>query len=245
MNQRKTALLAFVALIVGVGAFYQFVLSPKRAELAKLDAGITEQEQARDQANLQAAGYEKAKASYQANYAKVVEVGKAVPPDDDVRSLLVQLEGAAREDKVDFRLMNVGGGAAATPAAGTEAPTTPGTQLVPGSDIAMLPFSFAFTGDYFKLSGFLGEVERFVRVRNDELESNGRLMLVTSFSMKTDNLLGYPKLRAEVGGTSYVTPPATEIPAAETGAPQEGASPDAGGALTPPTTTATATGAVR
>ena len=108
-----------------------------------------------------------------------------------------------------------------------------------------MAFSFAFSGDYFKLSGFLGEVERFVRVRNDDLESTGRLMLVTSFSMKTDNLLGYPKLRAEVGATSYVTPPATEIPAAEAGAPQDGAAADAGGVLTPPTTTATATGAVR
>ena len=244
MSQRKSAFLTLVALVVSVGGFYQFVISPKRAELTKLDADIAAQEQARDQANMQATQYEKSKASYRANYAKVVQVGKAVPADDDVRSLLVQLEDSARRDKVDFRLMNVGG-ASAAPAAGAAAPTTPGTQLVPGSDIAMLPFSFAFAGSYFSLSGFLGEVERYVRVHNDKMDSTGRLMLLTSFSMKSDSLRGYPNLRAEVGATSYVSPPAAPIAGAESaGAPDAGV-PDDSSVLTPPTTPATATGAVR
>jgi hypothetical protein len=47
----------------------------------------------------------------------VARLGKAVPADDDVRSLMVQLNAAAGKSKVDFRTIQIGGGpAAATPA---------------------------------------------------------------------------------------------------------------------------------
>ena len=41
------------------------------------------------------AGYKKSKDDYGKNYASVVRLGKAVPEDDDVRSLLVQLDAQA------------------------------------------------------------------------------------------------------------------------------------------------------
>jgi Tfp pilus assembly protein PilO len=251
VTKRNAILLSVVALVGAVGAFWHFALAPKRERISKLDADITKQEQARDAANSEAAGYEKSKAAYDANYAKIVRLGKAVPADDDVRSLLVQVENAAQRDKVDFRLINVGGGTAPASAASPDAtaPSTPGAQTVPGSDIAMLPFSFAFTGKYFSLAQFLGKVDRFVTVRNAKTDATGRLLLLTSFSLKPDNTLGYPNLRAEVGATTYVTPPPTSLPDAGKSAPE---SPSAGAgsaspsdASTPPTTTATATGAVR
>jgi len=248
VTQRKTILLAVVVVAGAVGAFWHFALAPKREQLSKLDTDIVKQEQARDQANAQAAEYAKAKATYDSNYAKLARLGKAVPADDDVRSMLVQVEDAAKRDKVDFRLINVGGGtASAAPATAGEAPSTPGTQTVPGSDIAMLPFSFGFTGRYFHLADFLGKVERFVTLRNSKLDSTGRLMLLTSFSLKPDNTSGYPNLRAEVGATTYVTPPTPSLTQADTatGKPNDGASPQPSGSSTPPTTTATATGAVR
>jgi Tfp pilus assembly protein PilO len=253
VNRRNLILFALVALAGSVYGFWHYGLEPKRKELAKLDSAITEQEKTRDAANAQAAQYQKAKEAYEANYAKVVAVGKAVPADDDVRSLLVQVESAARTDKVDFRLISVGGGttAAATPPVAGEEPKTPGAQVVPGSDISTLPFSFAFTGNYFNLADFLGTVERFVTVRNAAGVPDGRLMLLTSFSLKPDSRTGWPHLRAEVGATSYVAPPGTALPkagdaATATGQDAAGTTPAPEGSSTPTTpTTATATGAVR
>ena len=174
-----------------------------------------------------------------------------MPADDDVRSLLVRLEDTAKSDKVDFRLINVGGGTtAAAPATPGEQPKTPGTQTVPNSDISILPFSFAFTGNYFNLAGFLGKVERFVTVRNAKMQPNGRLMLLTSFTLAPDNRTGWPHLRAEVGATTYVSPPGTALPTA--GSAAAPSTPGSAGTAPAPstspsttTTTATATGAVR
>jgi hypothetical protein len=248
--QRKSILLAAVGALLVVGAFYQFALAPKRAELTKLDAKIQSQEKARDAADAQAAEYAKAKDTYDANYAKVVQLGKAVPADDDVRSLLVRLESTAGHDDVDFRLISVGanGGTGATAVPGAET-TLPGAQVVPGSDVAVLPFSFGFRGHFFDLTDFMGKVDQFVTLRNARTDANGRLLLVTSFTIKPDDKLGFPNLRAEVGASSYSAPPAT-LPsdAAATDAGSAGAGGTATpstGTTTPPTTTATATGAVR
>jgi Tfp pilus assembly protein PilO len=247
MTQRNVILVAVVAAIAAMGSFYMLALKPKREELTKLDAAITKQETARDQANAQVAGYEKAKQSYKANYAKVVELGKAVPADDDVRSLLVQLEDTAKRDDVDFRLISVGsgsegsGGAGATAEPGTT-PLAPGVESLPGSDIGVLPFSFGFSGKYFSLTDFFSKVNRFVRVHNSGTDATGRLILLTSFSLKPDQS-GFPKLSAEVGASTYVTPPT--VAPASAGANAAGAPTQPAGNSTPPTTTATATGAVR
>jgi Tfp pilus assembly protein PilO len=260
VTKRNQILLAVVAGIAAIGAFWFLVLSPKREQLAKLDADIAKQETARDQADAQAAEYEKSKASYKANYARVVRLGKAVPADDDVRSLLVQVEDAARRNSVDFRVISVGDGGGPTGIEGAP-PPTPGSKTVPGSDIAVLPFKFGFTGRFFSLADFLGKVESFVKIREDEMDAKGRLLLLTSFSLKPDQT-GFPKLRAEIGATTYVTPattgpptgrsagagtaPGTEQPAADAGtaAPDPSAAPASPAAPTTPTT-ATATGAVR
>jgi hypothetical protein len=255
VTQRNTIIVGAVAAVAAAAAFWFLALSPKREQMSKLDADIAAQETARDQATAQAAEYEKAKVDYEANYAKVVQLGKAVPGDDDVRSLLVQLEGQAGEDKVDFRLISVGNGGSGAAAAGDAAPvvTTPGVTTVPGTQMAVLPFSFGFTGKYFALTEFLGKVEEFVSTRNAKTDATGRLLLVNSFALKPDSS-GFPNLRAEVGATSYVAPPMLAPGAAAT--PATGATPGAAatpatpavpadGAAPPTTTASTVSGAVR
>ena len=102
--------------VVAIAAFYFLVLSPKRDEVAKLETQIATEETAAQQAELLAKQYEAAKDNYKANYAEVARLGKAVPADDDVRSLLVQIDAAAHDSKVDFRSLNVNSAASRHPA---------------------------------------------------------------------------------------------------------------------------------
>ena len=44
----------------------------------------------------------------------VARLGKAVPADDDVRSLMVQINSAADRSGVDFRTISIGGAGAPT-----------------------------------------------------------------------------------------------------------------------------------
>ena len=98
------------------------------------------------------------------------------------------------------------------------------------------------------MSQFFSRLERFVTVRNERINVTGRLLRVESITLKPDTL-GFPRLRAEIGASSYLVPAAEGVTDGATAAGPKGATPastpaPAGGAK-PPTTTATATGVTR
>jgi hypothetical protein len=238
-------LIPVVVAVAAIAAFYFMVLGPKRDEVAKLDTDIAAQQAQVDQSRALAASYEEAKARYKTNYATLVRLGKAVPADDDVRSLLVQLNAAAERAKVDFHTLNVGagGGAAAenTTATDSLAPA-PGTIPVGSAGFSAMPFTFGFEGSFFRLSDFFNRLEDFVTVTNKDVEATGRLMLLGSLSItpKDEDLR---HLTAQIGAATYLVPPATGIDGAtpqNAAGGEQGAAPPDG--TTTPTTSATITG---
>lgn len=231
---------------VAIAAFWFLVLAPKREEIAKLDTDIAAQQSAAEQAEQQVAVYEKSKAGYRENYTKVARLGKAVTADDDVRSLLVQIDAAAKRSKVKFDSLNVAGGGGDPSAAKAEtkdglAPP-PGTVPVGSAGFSSMPFTFAFSGSYFHLSDFLRRLERFVTVENQRIDVTGRLLLLGNITVAPDGESG--DLKAQIGAATYLVPPTEGVAGAPTpavaGGSAAGATPDAGGSL--PNTTATITG---
>jgi hypothetical protein len=246
-------LIPAVIAVAAAAAFWFLVLAPKRDEIAKLDAEISQQETAASQAEQQAASYQQAKDSYRRNYTTVARLGKAVPADDDVRSLLVQLDTTAKKSKVTFRALTVSGGASgaadatdATDAsakrgAGELAPA-PGAVPVGSAGFSAMPFTFGFSGSFFRLSDFFSRLERFVTVQNDNIDVTGRLLLVGSIAITPDNG-DLKQLQALVGASTYLVPPTEGVTAGATAAGPAGtttASAAADGAgTTPPTATIT------
>jgi Tfp pilus assembly protein PilO len=242
MSRSNQILLSVVALGAAIAAFYFFVLSPKREEVAKLDTDIAAQKAEIEQARLTLAGYEQAKKTYKKNYATLARLGKAVPADDDVRSLLVQLESTADRSGVTFEKIemanNLGGTSteAAAPAAG-ELAAAPGTVPVAGGVLSAMPFSFSFTGSYFDLTAFFARLEHYVSLNNRKLDSTGRLMRLESISI-TPSSIGFPDMLAEINAATYLVPPVQGVDAGapSSDAQQVGTEPG----TTPPTTTASA-----
>jgi Tfp pilus assembly protein PilO len=120
-------ILAGLAVLGLVAAFWFGLLSPKRAELAKLDKDVESAESAlAEQEQLLAAATE-AKEDYARNYQRLVVLGKAAPTDDDAAGLIVQVNELARDSRVDFRslvLASSGGGGAAPAAPPVATETT-------------------------------------------------------------------------------------------------------------------------
>jgi Tfp pilus assembly protein PilO len=246
VSQSSKLLLALVAAIAATAAFWFLALTPKREEAAKLDTDIAAKQAQFDQSVAQLAGYEKAKRNYKVNYTTMTRLGKAVPGDDDVRSLLVQINDAAARSNVEFQAINVGGGSSTTPdatggaAPGTKAPP-PGTVRVGSAGFSAMPFSFSFEGSYFQLSDFFDRLEDFVTVTNKDVEVTGRLLLLGSISLTADQG-DLRHLKAQIGAASYLAPTADTVQAAAPpGASGPGATPPASGTPNPPTS-ATITG---
>ena len=246
--------LAAVAVVAALAAYWMLALTPKREEAAKLSKQITAKQGEVKVAEAELATNQKAKDGYKANYTMVARLGKAVPADDDVRSLLVQLNAVADRSKVDFRTIQIGNSAAApaaapagdgksTGAAGAATPP-PGAAPVGTAGFSAMPFTFSFRGSFFNLGDFLKRVDKFVAVRQRQLDVTGRLMVLNSISLVPD-ATGFPKLRAQISATTYLLP-ATQGLTAGAGpqGPGTAGSSTTPGATTPTTTPPTTTAAI-
>lgn len=125
-RDRKIVIMLLPVILIAV--YWFLILSPKRKEAHKLSAQVTKVQQARDAAVSQANTLEQAKANFASQYAAMVRLGKAIPTQVDMPSLIVQLDGAAHGTGIQFGDIKVGARVAAAPVATTTTPSTGTTQ---------------------------------------------------------------------------------------------------------------------
>lgn len=236
MTTRDRIVLVAVLAAALVGAFWFTVLKPKQAEATKLDAQIAQQQSDLQKARAATAAGRTAKAQYERDYAAMTRLGKAVPVDDGVASLVYELEHAAQGAKVDFRALSSGGAPGApTPSAGTAAAATTATATV---GVSELPFSLTFDGGYFQMQRFLERVQRLVRLQGKDLAVTGRLLALEGVSLAAGRD-GFPDVKATVTAKAYTLPAAT---ASGTAGSTPGAAAAAGTTASSTTTSSGATG---
>jgi hypothetical protein len=144
MSLRDRMIIAVLACVVACAGFWFAALKPKRAEATAADARAAAAQARLDQATATLAQGETAKKGFEADYATIARLGKAVPNDDDAASLVFQIETAARKAKIDFRSLTVGGDGAA-PAAAESAPAQ-STDAKSGSTSSSTSSSSASAG---------------------------------------------------------------------------------------------------
>ncbi len=256
MNAKNPIVLSALGVVIAGFVFFHFALQPKQKQAAKLKTQVTESQAKLDAAKTLLASNLQARVGFRTAYSTVVRLGKAVPGDDDVRSLVVQLDHAAKKTSVDFQSIDVGGasGAAApTPAAAPGAPAAAAVQLPPGATVGpagfpVMPFSFGFRGQFFRLGKFFERLDAFVKATNKRTSVTGRLLTIDALKLEPDTT-GFPNIKATVTATSYLVSPLEGMtggatPAGPAGATNAAGTPPAAGGSTPTTTTATSTGAI-
>jgi hypothetical protein len=220
MTARDRSLLAVVVAALVVAAAWFLVLAPQREEAAQLSDDIAAQQQSLAQARSDIAAGLAAKRGYGRAYTTVARLGAAVPDDDNVASLLLQVEQAAEASEIDFRELEAGQSsgapAPAPPATTASAPATQSATatLPPGAAVGeagfpTMPFSFTFTGDFFRMSDFVGRLERFLIVHDHYLSVGGRFMTIDGIALNAAPE-GFPHVQASVTATTYLLP-ATQV----------------------------------
>ncbi len=163
MNRTYRILIVVVLCAAAVGGYWKFVLAPKREEAAALQEKVAVTQAQLEQTQATLASYKKSATTYRENYATVVRLGKAVPADDDTRSLLVQLDTAAKRSAVSFSNIDLQQSGCRRHAPARLRQPAPGTTVVPGAiaggSFSTMPFSFSFAGDFDSLSNFFARVE--------------------------------------------------------------------------------------
>jgi hypothetical protein len=123
VTQRDRIVVIVVAVAVLLGGYWMFALKPKRQDAADLGQQLEQATQRLDAARTQVSAGEAARVKYATNYSAVARLGKAVPTDDDVPSLVYQLDSTAKDTGVDFRSVKLTSGtsSAASPANSAQA----------------------------------------------------------------------------------------------------------------------------
>lgn len=225
MNTTNKAIAAILALAVLAGAFWMLLLSPKREETRKLGKEVERLEASLAQHEAEVAEAEAARADFPQEYQRLVVVGKAVPGDDDVASLLVQLNRIGERAGGSFRNLALSGGSGGeastpppAPSAGEPAsPTEVAASLLPigasvgPAGLAVMPYEVAFDGDFFKVADFIEGLDKLVKTKEDEVVVDGRLVTIDSFTLEAAGDRGFPALQASFSLTTYLTPPSEGV----------------------------------
>jgi Tfp pilus assembly protein PilN len=169
------------------------------------------QKQAQLQATrVQIAQSQAARRTFAADYATIARLGEAVPADDNVPSLIYQIEGAATAAGVDFRSLQLSGAGNSTASASNGGAHTAIGPLPPGVTVGpagfpVEPFTFTFRGNFFHLADFLGRHQRFVVATNKQLSVSGRLMTLNGITLGAAPA-GFPQIQATISATTYLVP---------------------------------------
>lgn len=228
MTARDRYVLIVLGMVGVLAAFWFLAISPKHKDSTALDAQVTTAQARLDTANAAVASASTAKAKYASDYATVAQLGKSVTVDDDVPSLVYQLQHAASANHIDLRQIKMTGqataaaaaptGAAAAVASATGSTTTPGTTtatttssaLPPGATVGAagfptMPFAFDLTGSFSDMNRFLHAVNNLTQVNRDGILVRGRLLSTDGVVYKAGPK-GFPDIEATMVVTSYLLP---------------------------------------
>jgi len=207
MTGRDRIVVIAIVVLAVLGAGWVLVVSPERKKADKVSGQVAAAQSQLASAQSTLAGARQAQAQYQAAYSSIVSLGKAVPPSEEVPSLIYQLERASNQKNVDFSsiVSGAGGGTSAAASAGA----TPGTAP---TGFTQMPFTFVFSGSFFDLDHLFQQLDRFTqRSATGALEVNGRLLTIQSVKLApatsgpvsagaTENLTG------TITASAYVLP---------------------------------------
>jgi Tfp pilus assembly protein PilO len=228
VSARDRTVLIVVVVLAALGGAWMLVVSPKRQEASKLTAQVAEAKAQVAGAEEQLAHAHAAQAQYTTAYAAIVSLGKAVPPSQEVPSLIYQLTQASNQKKVDFSSITSGASGAAGAAGGAGA-----TSAAATAGFSQMPFTFVFDGSFFDLEHLFQQLNRFtVRGASGGLQVSGRLLTMQSVKLapasSTTQQAGGSKgpleLTGTISATAYVLPPTQGLTAGATPTSPTGAS---------------------
>ncbi len=253
MTGRDRIVVIAIGVIVILGAAWLLVVSPERKQAATLKAQVSAASAQLATAEGQVANARSAQTQYAAAYASVVRLGKAVPPSQEVPSLVYQIAQASNQKNVEFASITAtaapgGASTPAAPAAATPAAGASATKSAATSDagFTQMPFTFVFNGSFSDLYHLFQQLDRAtVRTTSGGLVVSGRLLTIqaiklapsTNSSSLSAGKGASEQLSGDVTATAYVLPASQGLTAgATTNAPTgQSATPSATPASTPAT----------
>jgi hypothetical protein len=240
MTTRDRGVLIGIVSLALLGAVWFLLVAPEREKASKLGASVSAASAQLATAEAELSSARGAQTRYAAAYASIVNLGKAVPPAQEVPSLIYQLDQASNRKQVEFNSIVTGGsgGAGSSGAAGGAAASA--ASAAASSAFTQMPFTFVFNGSFFNLEHLFQQLNRFTeRTVSGSLQISGRLLTVQSVKLAPLASSGTEASKGALSGsitaTAYVLPASQGLTAGASPAGPAGAGPAASSSGSPTT----------
>jgi Tfp pilus assembly protein PilO len=232
MTGRDRMVLIGIVVVAVLGAVWMLGVSPERQKASQLDTQVAAAQAQLASAEDKVSTARAAQSQYASAYASLVSIGKAVPPSDEVPSLIEELSQASNEKQVDFTsITNSSSSGASTSSSTSSSSSSSSSSSAAG--ISDEPFSFVFEGNYFDLEHLFSQLTAFATLDSaGTLEVNGRLLTIQSVRLAPASSGSEPgKNKGVLTGT--ITATAYVLPAAQGLTGATGSATPAGSAASP------------
>ncbi|MGH3041050.1 MAG: type 4a pilus biogenesis protein PilO [Gaiellaceae bacterium] len=188
-KQVPVAVIVLPALLILAAVGYFLLVKPKQDAAGRLSGEIASLETQLEVARVAQRAPQADETAIQ--IADAFRVAKAMPDDDDLAGIILELQAVASASGVNFISI-------------APQPATVRTTY------SALPINLEFAGNFYDLTDFLFRLRNLVSVRDGELDADGRLYSLDSMGME-EGVGGFPTISASLTLTAYyysTTPPA-------------------------------------
>jgi Tfp pilus assembly protein PilO len=202
MTTRDRLVLMGLVVLAVLGAGWLMVVKPERKKASEVQAQVSSARSSLSSAQDELSQARAAETRYTQAYASIVRMGKAVPPGQEVASLVYELDQASGHRNVSFESIT-------SSEASSSSTSTP---AVASAGFQQLPFTFSFSGSFDDLAQLLARLDNFTTSGSrGALFVNGRLLTIQSVDLSPANASasesqGAGKLNGTITATAYVLP---------------------------------------
>ncbi|MFA6002076.1 MAG: type 4a pilus biogenesis protein PilO, partial [Thermoleophilia bacterium] len=170
MKKRDIIILAALGVVVLIVAWYFLIISPKKSDADKVDIELQQQQKKYDEDYAKVKRITEERTAAQQTSGELLKLNKLVPADDQLPSLIVDLQHSANESGIYFMKIE--------PA-----------EAIAGSDgNTIIPMELRFQGRFLEVNDFLYRVENYARMEGNDINIPGRLISVVTLNMKEPDI---------------------------------------------------------
>jgi type II secretory pathway pseudopilin PulG len=182
MTTRDRLVLLGILVLGVLAAGWMLGVSPEREKAAKLDAEVSAAQAQLATAQQQLSEAQGDQTQYTTAYASIVRLGKAVPANQEVPSLVYELDQASNQKNVEFNSIaaSVTGGSSSSSSSSSSAAASAAS-----ASFTQMPFTFVFNGSFVDLFHLLSQIQGFtVQTAAGAVQVSGRLLTIQSADLE-------------------------------------------------------------
>jgi Tfp pilus assembly protein PilO len=189
VRKRDIGILAGIGLVALIAAWYFLLISPKRSEIAEVEEEVTVERDTYDRNTARLKKLDQEREAAQESLAELLKLNKLIPGDNQIPSLIVELQKSANQAGIDFVKIE------------------PDLAVRVGES-TVVPIQMKFEGRFFDVNDFLYRVENYARLEGNNVNVSGRLVSVVGIKLEEGEFLEWPNVTVTLDINTYTTLPA-------------------------------------